>query len=85
MSKDFLQRRSHGNETGGVIAKMLLVLSLAIAATVGSFFVFPGFWYGHLADYLLGNETVEAPKTDSTAAESAEQKLADIKNRFQGA
>ena len=84
MSKDTLQTRKHGNETGGVIAKMLLVLFLGIAATVGSFFVFPGFWRERLADYLLGNKTVEPPTLSDEAAKSAGVKIDDLKNRIKG-
>ena len=68
---------------GGVIAKLLLLLTAGVVLTVASFFVFPGFWRARLADYLLGDETVDAPETDATAASAAQEKLDAIKSRIQ--
>ncbi len=83
MNNDTFYPRNRTGESGGVIKKLLLLIAGALVLTVASVFVFPGYWRARLADYLLGDETVDAPQTDAAAARAAREKLDAIKSRIQ--
>ncbi len=67
-----------------ILLYSLIALTGLICAAAAAFFICPGFWYGMLADIMLGSEQIGEPEYNPLAAMAAADKIEDLKAYLRG-